>query len=60
MSSSCKWLLLSVTPGEELDIKRIYVASACKVTFSPWTFELEFFYVENVSLCHHLYSGASK
>ena len=31
-----------VTPGEELDIKRIYLASACKVTFSPWTIKLEF------------------
>ena len=31
---------MSVTPGEELDIKRIHLASA--FTFSPWTTELEF------------------
>ena len=33
---------MSVTPREELYIKRIYLASACKVSFSPYTIEIEF------------------
>ena len=31
-----------VNVGEELDIKTIYLASACKVTFSAYTIEPEF------------------
>ena len=41
---------MSVTPGEELGIKRIYLASSCKVIFSPWTIELEFLKLKTLVL----------